>query len=207
MIFLKQSGWQFITCQILFVFLFSLPCMSQRPEKDAGQSHGLPREFMSSLQLSKEQAKTLSFQYQHYQKLIKDSLTSFSEEESNNRALVYSVTKYFRSQHLEEVRSRVDTASFETYQSFLMMNDTQKEAFLLVQKLKLTPEQHKKYDAVTMAAQQVNAQLIMQYYADRAIWERMMEIKEKTHQMMSEFLSEEQMKIYVQGTTEKKRHH
>ncbi len=186
--------------------LFFITSYAQYGGYPNSESGKLPDDFLQSLNINEKQKKDLQTAFANYQKKVTE-LRERADNEKLDRADIQKKTLALKEQHLEGVKSLLGSA-YKPYADYTLMDRRQQMEYILEMKLRLTAEQKKQYDAINASVNQVTSELRKKYQGDRAaMFEALKPVNEKKKQMMSQILTDEQMKIYEESTKSRGGHH
>ncbi|NLR92891.1 MULTISPECIES: hypothetical protein [Flammeovirga] len=183
----------FITTFLLFSICFSV--FAQRRFPDISPKD-LPVELVDKLNINEDVEKKLNKAYVRLQEdVINTMIIAKKEGDINQEDLKVELNGY-RQKHLKKVKDFMPDTAYTTYEEFIMLDRRERREYILVLKLKLTPDQKEKYDAIQASNEQVISKIKEQYKGDReAMRDALIPLKKQQFQMLAQVLTEEQMEI------------
>ncbi|AZQ63705.1 hypothetical protein EI427_16185 [Flammeovirga pectinis] len=156
----------------------------------------LPEVITEQMTLDKDTEKKLNKSYIKLQEDVINTMILAKQEGEVDKATIKKEIGDIRAKHLKKAKGLLDEKDYSTYSSFVLMERKERQEYIVQLKLKLTPDQKEKFDAINASNEQVIAKIRKEHRGDReGMKEALMPIMKQQYQMYAQFLTEEQMEI------------
>ncbi|ANQ50405.2 hypothetical protein MY04_3037 [Flammeovirga sp. MY04] len=190
----------------LLILMLSITVYGQRgPRFFMKGPQELPSELVEELQFDDTEKKKVNKAFMKFQEDVMTMIMLAREEGEVDRDEMKKESDKLKLKHLEKVKDLLDDQKYEQYKTFVLMEMREQQQYILELKLKLTPDQKDKYDAITTSSKATFTQLREQFEGDReGMREAMQKVQKQQMMMLSSVLTEEQMSIYKESMQQRR---
>ncbi|MBB3699638.1 hypothetical protein KMW28_00885 [Flammeovirga yaeyamensis] len=190
----------------LLILMLSITVYGQRgPRFFMKGPQELPSELVEELQFDDTEKKKVNKAFMKFQEDVMTMMMLAREEGEVDRDEMKKESDKLKLKHLEKVKDLLDDQKYEQYKTFVLMEMREQQQYILELKLKLTPDQKEKYDAITASSKATFTQLREQFEGDReGMREAMQKVQKQQMMMLSSVLTEKQMTIYKESMQQRR---
>lgn len=165
----------------------------------------LPEVITEQMTLDQDTEKKLNKSYVKLQEDVINTMILAKQEREVDKATIRKEIGDIRAKHLKKTKELLSEKDYATYSSFVIMERKERKDYIVQLKLKLTPDQKEKFDAINASNEQVIAKIRKEHRGDReGMRAALMPIMKQQYQMYAQFLTEEQMEILKSSIKMKK---
>lgn len=178
-----------------FILCVSIISYAQR-DFSSFSPKDLPEVITEQMTLDQATEKKLNKSYVKLQENVINTMILSKQSEDVDKATIKKEIGDIRTKHLKKIKELLNEKDYSTYNSFIMMDRKERQEYVLQLKLKLTPDQKEKFEAINASNEQVIAKIRKEHRGDReGMREALKPIMKQQYQMYAQFLTEEQMEI------------
>ncbi|OHX67187.1 hypothetical protein [Flammeovirga pacifica] len=190
----------------LLILMLTITAYGQRgPRFFMKGPQELPSELVEELQFDDTETKKVNKAFMKFQEDVMTMMMLAKEEGEVDREEMKKESDKLKLKHLEKTKGLLDDQKYEQYKAFVLMEMREQQQYILELKLRLTPDQKEKYDAITASSKATFTQLREQFEGDReGMREAMQKVQKQQMMMLSSVLTEEQMTIYKESMQQRR---